>query len=92
MSKLTTRVVLAVLISLGIILGVFMSVQAAGLIPSGKSVGMYVLSGGLVNPLQSQSSSEMQGEAQPQSVDPYSGDKGDGHGCDSEDYVDPSDL
>lgn len=88
MSKLTTRVILSVLISLGIIAGVYMSVQAAALTPNGRSVGMYVLSGGLVNPLQSQSSSEKQSEG----IEPYSGDKGEGHGCESENYVDPNDL
>lgn len=92
MSKLTTRVILSVLISLGIIIGVFMSVKAASASPGGKSMGMYVLSGGLVNQLQPQTSSEAQQQSQPQ-LDPYSGDKGNGHGgCDSENYNDPSDL
>lgn len=90
MSKLTIRVILSVLVSLGIILGVFMSVNAASANANGKSMGMYVLSGGLVNQLQPQTSSE---QTQPQDVAPYSGDKGEGHGgCESEKYNDPSDL
>lgn len=92
MSKLTTRIILSVLISLVIILGVFMSVKAAASITNGRSLGMYVLSGGLTNLLQSRSSPETQQRIQPQGVDPYAGDKGDGHGCDSENYNDPSDL
>ncbi|MFM8367172.1 MAG: hypothetical protein ACKOBD_00245 [Chloroflexota bacterium] len=92
MSKLSTRVILAVLLSMGVVVGVFMTVNAASSRVEGKSMGMYVLSGGLVNQLQSQSASEAQEEAQPQ-IAPYPGNKGEGQGgCESEKYNDPSDL
>ena len=55
-------------------------------------MGMYVLSGVLVNQLQPQTASEAQEEAQPQ-IAPYPGNKGEGQGgCESENYNDPSDL
>ena len=92
MSKLTTRLVLSALISLGIVIAVFASVKAASANVGGRSLGMYVLGGGLVNQLQVQSASdEMQNQTPPQELAP-SGEEGDGHGCESEKYVDPNDL
>lgn len=92
MSKLTTRVILSVLISLAILIGVFMSVQAAASAPSGKSLGMYVLNGGLVNPLQPLSAPETQEETAPK-LQPFPGSGGEGRGgCESEKYIDPNDL
>jgi len=92
MSKLTTRVLLSVLISLAILIGVFMSVQAASLVSSEKSLGMYVLNGGLVNPLQPPPAPETQEEAAPQ-LQPFPGSNGEGRGgCESEKYIDPNDL
>lgn len=92
MSKLTTRVILSVLISLAILIGVFMSVQAATSAPSGKSLGMYVLNGGLVNPLQPLSAPETQEETAPK-LQPFPGGGGEGRGgCESEKYIDPNDL
>ena len=92
MSKLSTRIVLSAVLSLILIAGVFMTYRIASANASGKSMGMYVLSGGLVNQLQPQSSSEAQEETQPL-VDPFLNEKGEGHGgCESENYNNPSDL
>lgn len=92
MSKLSTRLVLSALISLGIVIAVFVSVKAASANLGERSLGMYVLGGGLVNQLQVQSASdEAQNQTPPQGIDP-SGEGGDGHGCESEKYVDPNDL
>ena len=92
MSKLSTRIILSALIGLSIVVAVFVSVKAASTNVAGKSLGMYVLSGGLVNQLQSQSASEAQEQAPPQELAP-SGKEGEGHGgCESENYIDPNDL
>lgn len=93
MSKLTTRLILSALISLGVIIAVFASVKAASADLGGRSLGMYVLGGGLVNQLQVQSASdEAQNQTPSQKLAP-SGEEGDGHGgCESENYVDPNDL
>lgn len=92
MSKLSTRIVLSAVLSLILIAGVFMTYRIASANTAGKSMGMYVLSGGLVNQLQPQSSSESQEGDKPQ-LDAFPGEKGEGHGgCESENYNDPSDL
>ena len=92
MSRLAIRVILTVLISVGIIAGVYMSVSAAASDSVRTSQGMYVLGGGLVNPLQVQSASEAQEAVQPEMIKPYQKNEGNGHGCDSEKYIDPNDL
>ncbi len=90
MSRLMTRTILTVLICLGILAAVFVSVRAASLSAEKESLGMYVLSGGFVNPLVEQSAPE---PAAPQSQPKmYPGGEGGGHGgCESE-YIDPNDL
>jgi hypothetical protein len=91
-SRLTIRIVLITLIGVAIVFGVFMTVQAAAS-SGGNSLGMYVLGGGLVNPLHSQPAAvEASGEIQSQGVSSYSGEKEGGHGCDSEAYEDPNDY
>jgi hypothetical protein len=92
MFKLTTRLVLSVLISLGIIIAVFVSVKAASANLGERSLGMYVLGGGLVNQLQVQSASDEAQKQTPLQEFAPSGEEGDGHGCESENYVDPNDL
>jgi hypothetical protein len=88
MSKLTFRVVLSVVISLVIIAGVYASVQASSFTSRQESKGMYVLSGGLVNPLSQQPAQE---EAVSPQFEPFKdpSDKGRG-GC--EDEMDSSDF
>ena len=88
MSRLATRVVLTVLISVVILAAVFMSVKAVSASAGKGSLGMYMLSGGLVNPLQQQS---VQKQTAPQpELKTYSDYEGGGHGgCESEGRVNP---
>lgn len=90
MSRLPFRVFLSVLISLVLILGIFMSVQAASLFGSQArtGVGTYVLSGSLVRPFQVQTTNAVQTTTELQS-NYYSGDGGGGHECESESRVNP---
>jgi len=63
MSKLSTRIALAVVISLVIVAGVYFSVQAlSSVVARQESLGMYMLNGSLVNPLQSQKEEATQPE------------------------------
>jgi hypothetical protein len=91
MSKLSTRIVLSVVLGLLLIAGVLMTYRVASANIGGKSMGMYVLSGGLVNQLQSQSPSETNDQNQ---VVPFPGSSGEGGqgGCESEKNINPSDL
>lgn len=92
MSRLLIRVILTVLIFVGILAAVFFSVRAVSANVQQGSMGMYVLSGNMVNPLQPQSAPDAQDQAPPQ-LQPFPSDKGEGHGgCESENYIDPNDL
>ena len=86
----SARVVLTVLVSLGIIAAVFMSVQVVSASFQKESLGMYLLNGGLVNPLEEKMAPE---QAAPQVLpETYPKGEGGGHGgCESE-YIDPNDL
>lgn len=90
MSRLPFRVFLSVLISAALILGIYMSVQAASFFgPQAKSgASAYVLSGSLVKPFQPQTteaSSQPAGEVQQFNISPGPG----GHDCESESQVNP---
>jgi len=85
MSKLT-RIALALVISLVIVAGAYFSVQALSAVARQESLGMYMLSGSLVNPLQSKTSEE---SSKPQ-LEAYPDSSGEGHECESE--ADSSDL
>lgn len=88
MSRLAIRVVLTVLISVVVIAAVFMSVKAVSASAAKGSLGMYVLNGSLVNPLQQQSAPE-QTAPQPE-LKTYPDYEGGGHGgCESEGKVNP---
>lgn len=89
MSRSTIRVFLTVLISIGVLAAVFMSVQAVSAANAqNDSLGMYVLSGGLVNPLEAKAESQAP-QAMPHA---YPKGEGGGHGgCESK-YIDPNDL
>lgn len=92
MSRLLIRVVLTVLVFAGILAAVFFGVRAVSASVQNDSLGMYVLSGNLVNPFQPQSAPDAQEQAPPQ-LQPFPSDKGEGHGgCESENYIDPNDL
>ncbi|KAA0272625.1 hypothetical protein FBQ99_20130 [Chloroflexi bacterium CFX2] len=87
MSRLTTRVVLTLLLCIGVVVGVFMSVRAVSANVQKDALGMYVLGGGLVNPLVEQSAPEQESF---QSI-PKTYPKGEGGGrdCESEYHVNP---
>lgn len=90
MSKLTTRIVLSVLISIGVIVGVYTSVQGAS--PWAERAGAHPVSGANVNLDHYRSVDSQQG-----SLDAPSGllspdGSGKGHGCESEARSNPSDL
>lgn len=92
MSRLLTRVIITVLILTGILAAVLFSVRAVSANAQRESLGMYVLSGNLVNPLRPPSAPDAQEQAPPQ-LQPFPGGEGEGHGgCESENYVDPNDL
>jgi len=84
-----TIVVLSVVISLVILFGVFASARAA----SGQraSLGAYVLSGSLINPLQPQvSQAKPSAPMLKQALPSYDQRNGGGHGdCESESAVNP---
>ncbi len=65
MSRLAIRVTFAVLVSVVVIAGVFMSASSVLADRQKNSLGMYVLSGNLVNPLKPQTLTE-QAAPQPQ--------------------------
>lgn len=87
MSRITTRIALTVLIGLVILAAVFVSVRAVSASPQKASLGMYVLSGGLVNPLVERADPELAApQSQPKA---YPHGEGGGHGCESESYINP---
>lgn len=88
MSRLATRVILTLVVSLIILAAVFVSVRAVSASAQKGSLGMYMLSGGLSNPLQSQS---VQSQTAPQPAQSsYPDYEGGGHGgCESEGRVNP---
>lgn len=90
MSKLTTRVVLSVLISFGVIVGIYTTVLGAS--PWGNKAGTHLVSGAKVNLDHYRSSEVLQGGADAHSDFLAPGGPGSGHGCESESQVNPSDL
>lgn len=80
MSNLT-RIALALVISLVIVAGVYFSVQALSAVARQDSLGMYMLNGSLVNPLQSQKEEAAQPELK---TYPDSSGEGREGGCESE--------
>ena len=90
MSKLTTRVVLSVLISLGVIVGIYTSVLGAS--PWGNKTGTHLVSGAKVNLDHFRSAEVQQGglDAQSDFISPNG--PGKGGGCESESQINPSDL
>ena len=79
MSKIT-RIALALVISLVIVAGVYFSVQAlSSVVARQESLGMYMLNGSLVNPLQSQKEEASQPE-----LKKYPESDGEGRDCDRE--------
>lgn len=91
MPKLSARIFLFAALVLILIAGAFTTYKVVSANSGGKSMGMYVLSGGLVNQLKpQQSSSETKDQNQ---VVPFPGGGENGHGgCESENNINPSDL
>lgn len=92
MSKLSPRMLLLAALVLILIAGAFTTYKVASANSDDKSVGTYVLTGGLVNQLKPQQTT---GETQDQNqVAPFPGSSGEsGHGgCESENNINPSDL
>jgi len=80
-----TRIVLAALISLGVIIGIYTSVQGASLSARQDSVGTHLVSGSMVN-------LDHYRAANPASAPLQSEFKsGQGHGCQSELQTSPND-
>ncbi len=90
MSKLSPRMLLLAALVLILIAGAFTTYKVASANSGDKSVGTYVLTGGLVNQLKPQQTT---GETQNQ-VSPFPGSSGEGGhgGCESENKINPSDL
>lgn len=83
MSKLSTRIVMAVVISLIIVAGVFFSVQAlSSVVARQESMGMYMLNGNLMNPLRNQNEEAAQPELKTFPAPSGEGNEGD---CERED-------
>lgn len=84
MSRLRTRVVLSVLISLGVILAIFTSVQGASSSVAGGKVGTHLVSGAMVNLNHDRfTAAELEAyNAQLETFDASSNGKG--HGCESD--------
>lgn len=79
MSKLSTRIALAIVISLVIVAGVFMSVQAlSSNVARRESMGMYVLNASLSSPLRKETAEE---SSQPE-LKTYPHSEGEGRDCD----------
>lgn len=79
------RIVIAALVSLGIIVGVFTSVEGASLVTSRDLLGSHTVSGAMVNLDHFRS-------VQPASVEmDQEFQSGKGHGCDSEQQTSPDD-
>ncbi|NJC96829.1 MAG: hypothetical protein FIB03_10920 [Anaerolineae bacterium] len=91
MSKLTTRVVLSVLISLGIIFAIFTSVQGASSNAVDGKLGTHLVSGAMVNFNHDRFSVAEKAEYQAQIESYYAPSSGRGHGCESELKVHPDD-
>ena len=87
MSKLSTRIALAVVISLVIIAGAYFSVQALSVTAGQNSLGMYVLNGALINSFKNQAAEQ---EASKPKLEAYPDSSGEGHDCEHE--SDSSDL
>jgi hypothetical protein len=91
MSKLNLRVILAVLISLGVIFAVYTTVQSASLNAGAEKVGSHSVSGVMTNfnhdrfTVAEQEAYQAQLEAYKESA------KGSGHECESESFNSPID-
>ena len=87
MSKLSTRIALAVVIGLMIVAGVYFSVQALSATAGSNSLGMYVLNGALVNSFKNQATEQESSKPQ---LEAYPDGSREGHDCEHE--SDSSDL
>lgn len=90
MSRLTVRVVLSVLISLGVIFAIYTSVQGAAAVVSGSKAGSHVVNGAMVN-LNHDRLNTAELDAYNSQLDSYNDSlKGNGGGgCESEKYNNP---
>jgi len=91
MSKLNTRVVLSVLISLGVIFAVFTTVQGASFNGAAEKVGSHSVSGIMTNFNHDRFTVAEQEalQSQPDSYNNFQKDSG--HGCESESFNSPID-
>lgn len=81
MSKLSTRIGLAIVISLVVVAGVYFSVQAlSSTVARRENMGMYVLNASLTSPLRKETAQE---SSQPELKTYPDGEGGEG-GCESE--------
>jgi ABC-type cobalt transport system substrate-binding protein len=80
MSKLTDKLIVAALIVVLILIAGFVTVQAASLTGSSEQARSTVLSSELSFPVRDTSSEPLV---------PAAGEKGEGHGCESESQVNP---
>lgn len=90
MSRLNKRVILSVLISLGVILAVFTSVQGASPEAAASKVGTHLVSGAQVN-LNHDRFTSAELDAYNAQLDAYNGSKDKGGGCER-DYHSSPDL
>ncbi|NWG05117.1 MAG: hypothetical protein HXY35_00370 [Chloroflexi bacterium] len=90
MSKLSTRVLLSVLISLGVIVGIYTTVLGAS--PWGNRAGTHLVSGAKVNLDHFRSTEVQRGSFDAQENLFQNGPAVGGHGCESESRLDSSDL
>lgn len=92
MSKLTARVVLSVLISLGVIFAIYTTVQSASLDFAAEKVGSHSVSGVLTN-FNHDRFTVAEQEAYQSELDSFKSDSksGSGHGCESESFNSPID-
>ena len=88
MSKLTDKLIVAALIVVLILIAGFITVQAASLSGAPEQARSTVLSSALSFPVQERS---LNAAPDPSSepLDPAAGEKGEGHGCESEAQVNP---
>ncbi|HMV30300.1 MAG TPA: hypothetical protein PKE23_12990 [Anaerolineales bacterium] len=92
MSKLSPRMLLLAALVLILVVGAFTTYRAVSANSGRNSMGMYVLSGGLVNQLKPQQPEG--GTTDQNQVAPFPGSSGEGGhgGCESENNINPSDL
>lgn len=87
MSRLNKRVILSVLISLGIVLAIFTSVQGASPEVAGSRVGTHLVSGAMVN-LNHDRFTASELEAYNAQLDAYN-DSTKGGGCERDSHANP---